>query len=62
MPLAGRVASEAVSASLIGFTFLDRLPSIAAGIGAVWYIIMIWECEWGKRQRARIRKWLTRHV
>jgi hypothetical protein len=31
------------SAALVGGAFLNALPSIAAVLGVIWYLLMIWE-------------------
>lgn len=44
------IGTSAIAAALVGF-----LPSIAAGVAAIWYLIQIWESETVKRWRSQRR-------
>ncbi len=41
-------------------TLVGWLPSIAAFLAVLWYLIQMWDSPWGLRQRARVSRWLYR--
>lgn len=54
---ATRWAGDLVAAGAIAGTFLQALPPIAAIVGIIWYLIMIWESktvqDWRHKHRAK---------
>lgn len=44
---------DAVAAATVAVTWLDYLPSIAAGLSIVWFLIRIWESETVKGLRCK---------
>jgi len=51
-----RVAVELSVAGVTFASFMDALPAVAAGVGAIYYAFMVWETETVKKWTGRWNK------